>query len=60
MLATWDIRSKNRPVVDDEGGFLAKAREMRVQSTRSILRVHSGYASIFPKKRFYLCGVCFS
>ncbi len=57
MQATWDIRSGNRPVVYDEGGFLAKACEMRVQSTRSILRMRSDHAPIFTKKRFYLCCV---
>ena len=57
VLATWDIRSGNRPVVYDEGGFLVKAREMRVQSTRSILRMRSDHAPIFTKKRFYLCCV---
>ncbi len=43
----------------DEGSFLAKACEMRVQSTRSILRIRSDHAPIFTKKRFYLCCVCF-
>jgi len=37
----WDIRSSDRPVVPDGGSFLAKVREMRVQSTRSMLRVRS-------------------
>ncbi len=55
--SAWDIRSGNRPVVCDEGGFLAKACEMRVQSTRSILRMRTDHAPIFTKKRFYLCCV---
>jgi len=40
-------------------GFLAKAREMQVQSMQSFLRVCADHALIFTKKRFYLCGVCF-
>jgi hypothetical protein len=59
VLATRDIRSGNLPVVYDEGGFLAKACEMRVQSTRFILRMRSDHAPIFTKKRFYLCCMCF-
>ena len=58
--SAWDIRSGNRSVVHDEVGFLAKAREMSVQSTRSILRMRSDPAPIFTKKRFYLCCVCVS
>ena len=36
VLATWDIRSGNRPIVDDGASFLANAHEIRVQSTRSL------------------------
>ena len=38
----------------NEVGFLAKAREMRVQLMRSILRMRADHAPIFTKKRFYL------
>jgi hypothetical protein len=47
------------PLVHDGANFLANAPEMRVQSTRSILRVRSDHAPIFTKKRFYVCYVCF-
>ncbi len=69
VLATWDIRSGNWHIAHDGASFLAKACEMRVQSTRSILRMRSDHAPIFTKKRFYLClcmltsikqRVCFS
>jgi hypothetical protein len=59
VLATWGIRSNDGPVVPDEGSFLAKAPEMGVQSTGSMLRVRSDHAPIFTKTRFYLCCVCF-
>jgi hypothetical protein len=44
-----DIRSGNRPVVDDEGGLLTKACEMRIQTTRSILRMRSDHVPIFTR-----------
>ena len=49
VLATWDIRSGNRSAVNDERGLLAKAREMRVQSTWSIQPMRSNLAPIFTK-----------
>jgi hypothetical protein len=45
------------PVVQDGASFLAKVGEIRVQSTRSILRIRSDHAPIFTKKRFH-CAVC--
>src|SRR5436190_16503166 len=57
VLATWDIRSENRPVVHDGASFFAKACEMRVQSTRSMLLVFSGHTPIFTKERFSWCFV---
>lgn len=54
MLATWSIRSNDGPVAPDERSFLAKALEMGVQSTGSMLRVRSDHAPIFTKKRVYL------
>jgi hypothetical protein len=54
VLATWDIRPGNWSVAHDKGGFLAKAREMRVHSMRFILRMCSDSAPIFTKKRFCL------
>jgi hypothetical protein len=52
VLATWDIRSENRPIVPNGASFFAKAGEMRVQSTRSMLLVFSGHTPIFTKERF--------
>lgn len=40
--------------------LLANGYDMRVQSTQSILRLRSDHASIFTKKRFYLCSVFLS
>jgi hypothetical protein len=60
VLATWDIRSENWPVVHDGASIFAKACEMRVQSTRFILLVFSGHAPIFTKERFSWCFVCSS
>ncbi len=44
------------PVVQDGASFLAKVGEIRVQSTRSILRIPSDHAPIFTKKRSH-CAV---
>jgi hypothetical protein len=59
VLATWHIRSGNRPVVHDEGGFLAKTREMRVPSTWSILRMRS-HLTLFSQRRGSMCALCVS
>ncbi len=48
VLATWDIRSENRPIVPNGASFFAKAGEMRVQSTRSMLLVF-----VFPRAYFH-------
>jgi len=48
VLATWDIRSGNWHSARDRTRLLAQAREMRVQSTPSILLV-----LVFPGAYFY-------
>ncbi len=57
VLATWDIRSNERPVVSHDGSFLAKAHEMGLQSIGSMLHVHSDHAPI-SKRRGSVCAPC--
>src|SRR5258708_1136797 len=58
VLATWDIRSNERPVVPHDGSFLAKVHEMGLQSIGSTLHVHSDHAPI-SKRRGSICSMCF-
>jgi hypothetical protein len=54
LVLCWLLRTsvqENRPVVHDEGGFLANASEMRVPSTWSTLRMRSEYEKVMPKTR---------
>jgi hypothetical protein len=55
----WTSVQEIGPVVHDGASFLAKGCEIRVQSTRSILRICSDRAPIFTKKRFHSCCVYF-
>src|SRR5258706_7833291 len=57
---TWHIRSGNGHIARDRTHLLAQAREMRVQSTTSILLILSGQLPIFTKERFNFVGCVFT
>jgi putative transposase len=60
VLATWYICSGNWHSARDRTRLLAEARELRVQSTTSILLVLSGQVPIFTKERFNFVGCVFT
>jgi hypothetical protein len=60
VLATWDICLGNWHLARDRTRLLAQAREMRVQSTTSIVLVLAGQVPIFTKKRFNFVGCIFT
>jgi len=58
VLATWDIRSGNGHIARDRTRLLAQTREMRVQSTTSILLVLVFPGACFHEGEVQFHGLC--